>query len=35
MGDLAISKRLSLLAWLIAGVIVALNAKLLFDVLRG
>jgi manganese transport protein len=35
MGDLAISKRLSLVSWLIAAVIVVLNAKLLLDVLRG
>jgi manganese transport protein len=35
MGDLAISKRLSWVAWLIAAVIVVLNAKLLFDVVRG
>ena len=35
MGDLAISKRLSLVAWLIAAVIVVLNAKLLLDVVRG
>ena len=35
MGDLAISRRTAALAWLIAGVIVVLNVKLLYDTFVG
>ena len=35
MGGLAISRSLAAVAWLVAGAIMTLNAKLLFDVLTG
>jgi manganese transport protein len=35
MGNLAISRRTSLLAWAVAGLIVVLNAKLLWDAVAG
>jgi manganese transport protein len=35
MGDLAISRRWSLLSWLVAAGIIFLNIKLLSDVFRG
>jgi manganese transport protein len=35
MGQLAIPRWLAAIAWVIAGLIVALNAKLLFDAVAG
>src|SRR5260221_266931 len=35
MGDFAISRTIAAVAWIVAGVIVTLNAKLLFDTLFG
>jgi manganese transport protein len=35
MGEFAISRPLAVGAWVVAGIIVALNAKLLFDTLFG
>jgi manganese transport protein len=35
MGPLAIPRWLAAIAWVIAGLIVALNAKLLFDAVAG
>ena len=35
MGDFAISRTVAAVAWIVAAVIVALNAKLLFDTLFG
>jgi manganese transport protein len=35
MGPFAISRPVAILAWIVAGIIVALNVKLLFDTLFG
>jgi manganese transport protein len=35
MGKFAISRSVAMLAWIVAGIIVALNLKLLFDTLFG
>jgi manganese transport protein len=35
MGDFAISRSVAAVAWIVAGIIVTLNVKLLFDVVFG
>jgi manganese transport protein len=35
MGAFAISRSVAILAWIVAGIIVALNLQLLFDTLVG
>jgi manganese transport protein len=35
MGDFAVSRAVSITAWVVAGIILALNFKLLFDVFAG
>jgi manganese transport protein len=35
MGDFAISRGVAALAWIVAGIIVTLNVKLLYDTLFG